>query len=94
MKAFDLFKSGADGRVRRGRLEKTETQKSNQSVLHSNIKLFCNCFQGKDITEMDVKAIFRLVDVDKSGHISRTVIITDLYLYIWYNMLLFKMFAF
>ena len=24
---------------------------------------------------MDVKAIFRLVDVDKSGHISRTVII-------------------
>merc|ERR1739838_879109 len=28
--------------------------------------------KGKGITEMDVKAIFRLVDVDKSGHISRT----------------------
>ena len=29
--------------------------------------------QTKDITEMDIKAIFRLVDVDKSGNISRTV---------------------
>merc|ERR1739838_829664 len=28
--------------------------------------------KGKEITEMDVKAIFRLVDVDKSGNISRT----------------------
>merc|ERR1739838_460433 len=28
--------------------------------------------KGKDITEMDVKAIFRIVDVDKSGNISRT----------------------
>ena len=31
------------------------------------------CFQTKDLSEMDVKAIFRLVDVDKSGNISRTV---------------------
>ena len=36
--------------------------------------IIVNQFQGKDITEMDVKAIFRLVDVDKSGNISRTVI--------------------
>ena len=36
--------------------------------------IIVNEFQGKDITEMDVKAIFRLVDVDKRGNISRTVI--------------------
>merc|ERR1712179_68518 len=28
--------------------------------------------KGKEISEMDVKAIFRMVDVDKSGNISRT----------------------
>ena len=27
----------------------------------------------KEITDMDLKAVFRLVDVDKSGNISRTV---------------------
>ena len=30
-------------------------------------------FQAKEITDMDLKAVFRLVDVDKSGNISRTV---------------------
>ena len=29
--------------------------------------------QAKEITDMDLKAVFRLVDVDKSGSISRTV---------------------
>ena len=31
----------------------------------------------KEITDMDLKAVFRLVDVDKSGSISRTVTFHD-----------------
>ena len=30
-------------------------------------------FQTKEISEMDIRAIFRMIDVDKSGNISRTV---------------------
>ena len=37
-----------------------------------NIIKECN-FQTKEISEMDIRAIFRMIDVDKSGNISRTV---------------------
>ena len=44
-----------------------------QFLLSANIKTSKNTFQAKEITELDLKAVFRLVDVDKSGNISRTV---------------------
>ena len=45
-----------------------------KKVLKQQVILYSDSYyQAKEITDMDLKAVFRLVDVDKSGSISRTV---------------------
>ena len=62
-------------------MEKTEAkegieQNSKDTFIKQN-------HQAKEITDMDLKAVFRLVDVDKSGSISRTVSLSLLVMYVY-----------
>ena len=56
--------------------EKTADQVSGGYCKYNSISLILPLYQ---VTDVDIKSIFNLVDIDKSGTVSRTVTIYCLY---------------